>query len=205
MLHIMGLLSYAVTPHEALSEISPTYRAAVILLPGILPDAQAFTEKLRSYVKSIPLYAISDNQDKYGIFNAVFDKKTSAPILAGQIANLQRRAGIEVIGDYRIAGIDAVPSGGSVKYFDRPLPFTKTESMILRYLICTYPLPQTPKNILKHAFRPSRIPEESSIRTHISVMNKKFKSIANRNLIIHYQDKGYILLTPEIMSKNDFM
>ena len=205
MLHIMGILAHASTPADSLSEISICYRAIIIIAPDTLPDKKDFAAKLRSYASMIPIFAISDSADCDGIFDMSFEKNTGAAVVASEIAGYQRKNGLPVIADYRLSGIDAVPSGSSISYFDRKLPFTKTETMILRYLIRSYPIPQNPKSILTHAFRPSRTPEESNIRTHISIMNKKFRNIVGRNLIVRHPDMGYIILTPEIASKSFFM
>ena len=42
------------------------------------------------------------------------------------------------------------------------------------------------------------MPEESGIRTHISIMNKKFREITGRNLTVLTPGEGYRVLTPEI-------
>ena len=84
-------------------------------------------------------------------------------------------------------------------YFGKPLPLTKTEAMILKTLIVTYPRPTSAKEVLKYAFKQNKTPEASNIRTHISVINKKFRAVAERNLIALTVGEGYVILTPELM------
>ena len=86
---------------------------------------------------------------------------------------------------------------GGVNYFDTRINFTKTEAMILRYLIRSYPLPKNAESILKYSFRPSRTPEPASIRTHISIMNKKLEAATGRRMIILEPGRGYLITTPE--------
>ena len=71
--------------------------------------------------------------------------------------------------------------------------------MILRYLTASYPALQSAKSIIKYAFKQSKKPELSSVRTHISVMNKKFKDITGRNLFIGIPKQGYTVSTPEMI------
>ena len=102
-------------------------------------------------------------------------------------------------GNYELAGFNASINLAHPKYLYKALPFTKSETMILRVLIRTYPLPTAAKTILKYAFRQSRTPDIANVRTHISVMNKKFREIANRNVITFSMQEGYKILTPEIL------
>ena len=60
MFHYMGLISKAVTPNEALCEISIQYRAVILMEPTTLADPIDYVKRLRSYAK-IPIFAISDN------------------------------------------------------------------------------------------------------------------------------------------------
>ena len=102
---------------------------------------------------------------------------------------------------YRLAGIDASCSNERVDVFDKAIAFTKTETMILRYLIAYYPTPQSAKRIVKYAYKPTKKPEISSIRTHISVMNKKFREKFGHSLISASEGGGYTVLTPEYIEK----
>ena len=74
---------------------------------------------------------------------------------------------------------------------------TRTEAMILRYLIARYPQPVSCKEIVKYAFRQSRAPEPSSVRTHVSLMNKKAESTIGKKIITFVPRRGYIVITPE--------
>ena len=201
--YYMGILSRAATPNEAFAEISSAYKAVIISAPDTFPDIRDFKEKLSSYL-SVPMYSISENpNDKSykGLFRACFNENIYSSALAVNIANDLKLQNLSPIGTYRLSGIDASCDSTHATALGHTLPFTKTELMILRYLISSYSLPQTPKNILKYAFKPGKQPDISGIRTHISVMNKKFRQILNRNLIISIPDQGYVIATPEILSR----
>ncbi|MBQ9487791.1 MAG: hypothetical protein IJU91_08360, partial [Selenomonadaceae bacterium] len=73
--------------------------------------------------------------------------------------------------------------------------------MILRTLILYYPLCVSAKAIIKYAYRPSRAPQLCNIRTHISVMNRKFRMLTGRNLIGPIAGNGYTILTPELLAE----
>jgi DNA-binding response OmpR family regulator len=68
-------------------------------------------------------------------------------------------------------------------------------------MIRSYPIPQSPENIIKYAFPPARHPDPSCIKTHISVINKKFREREGRNLIIMLPSEGYVVNTAEIIEK----
>lgn len=198
--HYMSILSYAASPHEALSEISEMYRATLIINPESFPDINDFVVRLKSYKSDIPVFAISEKEapPHYpDIFDGIFTKNVFTPALAGKIIEYANRNNYAKIGDYYLAGFDASSTTVGVNYFDTRVSFTKTEAMILRYLIRSYPMPQSAESILKYCFRPSRSPEAASIRTHISLMNKKLEEATGRKMIILEPGQGYLISTPE--------
>lgn len=201
--YYMGILSRAVSPSEALNEISSIYKAALISEPESFADIKDFTAKLTSYCSDILLFSISENPNDISfrdIFVKNYHMNTYSSLLAKDIANELTARGLSPIGSYKLAGIDASCGLPVVRSFDIPIPFTKTEVMILRYLISSYPIPQTPKSILKYAFKQNRRPDITGIRTHISMMNKKFREIRDRNVIVSIPERGYVVSTPEVLA-----
>lgn len=198
--HYMSILSYGATKHEAFSEISGIYRALLIVDPDSFPDINDYVNRIKSYNSKIPIFALSDSEEKTfypDIFDKVFTRHSMTPLLASKIISYANQNNRAKIGDYRLAGIDASSNRVGVGYFDKNVGLTKTEAMILRYLIRSYPIPQNAEKIIKYAFKSSRAPEPASIRTHISVMNKKFETTFDKRLIVHAPEKGYLILTPE--------
>ncbi len=201
--YYMGIISYAVTPKEALSEISSVYRAAILLEPERLADTTDFITKLRSYDSNLPIFAISDNiqHNITNKFADTFPSSICSSTLIEKIVLYQKQNDLRLTAHYRLAGIDASCDERRVTVFDKPISFTKTEIMILRYLLSTYPIPADSKSILKYAFKPTRKPELTSIRTHISMMNKKFRETRGKNLFLNISEQGYVVSTPEILKE----
>lgn len=199
--YYMGVVSYAATPREAFSEISGLYRSVLLIDPEELPDEEGFTEKLRSYSSSLPIFAISDS-NKYNteLYDGCFRNSAYSSTLVEEIVRYQNEHRLPLTAHYRLAGIDASCNIERVTVFDKSTLFTKTETMILRYLIASYPTPQNAKSIIKYAYKPTKKPEIASIRTHISVMNRKFREIAGKNLFANIDKEGYVISTPEILS-----
>ena len=198
--HFMSILSYGTTPHEALSEISGIYRAVLIINPDTFPDIVDYINRIKSYNSALPVFCIVDKEPKpyySDVFDGCFSKSSFTPSLAEKIINYANENNCSRIGEYYLSGFDASSHTVGVYYFYTKIPLTKTEAMILRYLIRSYPLPQKADNILKYAFRPSRAPEASSIRTHISLMNKKFEQTIGRKMLSLEPGQGYIILTPK--------
>jgi DNA-binding response OmpR family regulator len=198
----MGVLSYAAIPSEAFSEISNLYTAVLVLCPEKLPDAKNFVERLRSYNSRIPIFAITDaSPELYAeeIFDGSYPDSIYSSTLVEEIVKYQMKKNLPLTAHYRLAGIDASCDKDRVTVFDKGIGFTKTETMILRYLISSYPIPQSAGEIIKYSFKPSKKPEITSIRTHVSVMNRKFREIRGKNLFLNIQGKGYVVSTPEIL------
>lgn len=200
--HYMSILSYAATPHEALSEVSNLYRAALIINPEAFPDIIDYVNRIRAYKSDLPVFALLNGEAPAvydDVFDACFSKPSLTPALAEKIIAYANKYNRARIGDYYLAGFDASSSTVGVYYFYTKVNLTKTEAMILRYLIRAYPLPQKADDILKYSFKPTRTPEPSSIRTHLSIMNKKFEQSIGRRMIGFEAGRGYIILTPEYL------
>lgn len=206
--YYMGILSYGATPTEGLSEISALYRAVLIISPEDFPDVSDYVKRLKAYKADIPIFAVCGKENSYifaDIFDEVFAKPTFSASLAERIISHANKRKFARIGDYRLAGLDASADFPVPLYFDSKVRLTKTETMILRYLIRSYPLPVNSTNILKYAFRPSRAPESASVRTHISIINKKFEDQAQRRMITLIPHEGYMILTPELVAKGKLL
>ena len=198
--YYMSILAYAATPHEALSEISGIYRAALIINPSEFPDIRDFVIRLKSYNTDIPVFALTngENEPCYpDVFEQTFNKPTFTPSLAEKIIKFANETNRAKIGDYRLAGFDASSNVLGVNYFYNKVELTKTEAMILRYLIRSYPIPKRGEDIIKYAFKSSRAPEAAGIRTHISLMNKKFEQYLGKRMLAFVPHRGYVILTPE--------
>lgn len=202
--HYMGILSYAATPSEATLEMSTLYRAVLVLDPATLPDPAEFVQNIRKYAEHIPVFSMSEDgpKDEYAhLFDMSFKIAISSASFATKASEYCIERKRPFPGDYRLAGFNAIPGRPCIKYFDEDFPLSKTETMIFRYLIRSYPIPQTPANIIKYAFPPSRHPDSSCIKTHVSVINKKFMEREGRKLLIMIPGKGYIVNTAEVIEK----
>lgn len=198
--HYMSILTYAASPHEALSEVSGIYRAALIINPEGLADVSDYVKRIKAYKSDLPVFALTEGEASpyyADVFDATFTMPTFTPALAERIIQYANENNKAKIGDYYLAGFDASSANLGVKYFDDNIDFTRTEAMILRFLIVKYPVPVNCEDIVKYAFRESRAPSPSSIRTHISLMNKKMNRSIGKAMITFVPRKGYIILTPE--------
>ena len=193
-LSYIGLLSYAVRPSELTKEISPRYHAAIIFDPYELPDTDELLKTLRAFDPKLPIYAITDG--KATGFTDIFTKDTPCAKIAAKLT--KERSGYGIVGEYCLAGLDLSPTNRLPCYFFTPFTLTPTEAMIVRLLICAYPSRVKIRDILRYVFRPTRQPEPSSVRTHISSINKKFRERFSRPLIVSVPNEGYTVLTPEI-------
>ena len=199
--YYMSILAHGANPHEGLSEISNLYRAVLILNPDAFPDIIDYVNRLKSYQSNIPIFALTDKPQPLvysDIFEKCFMMPNFTPALAQKIISYANENNRARIGDYRLAGFDASNDVLGVSYFYDKVSFTKTEAMILRYLIRSYPNPSSPEDIIKYAFKASKSPEPSSIKTHISVMNNKLEAVTGKRMLGRITQSGYVILTPEL-------
>jgi DNA-binding response OmpR family regulator len=199
----MGIISYAVTPAQAFNEIDNRYTA--ILLTGM--ENASFDEEFVISLKSLSLgatvIAICNNaaeylakNPKFSAIDKYFDDSISSAALVDEIEALQRERLIPRLSAYTLSGIDLSARNPKALYLCDDIGLSKTETMILRFLICRHPLPVDTSDVLKYAFKPGKSPEASNVRTHICAINKKFKAITGKHLIEHERGAGYTINPP---------
>lgn len=198
MFYYMGVLAKGTDADGAFSEISPLYKAVIIMNPSFMRDKCEYVNELRGY-SGAPFFAVTDHPDARDrlLFDGVIGSTAYALDILNYITESMRDRKGGIPGSYVLGEINASISIGSPTLCGVPLRFTKTEAMILRTLIVAYPTPTVSRDILKYAFRQTRMPELSNIRTHISVMNKKARECAERNLIELLTGEGYKIAVPE--------
>jgi len=194
MLFYMGFLSHAITPKELASEYDARYRAILLTNPTSLYDTEDFVRKIRSISSTIPIFAISSGKcERSELFNRVYERGGYAARLAEDMVCYCDEMGLEIPGHYTAVGLDVSADLSVPTYFSQPMPFTKTEAMILRYLVRSYPTPVKAEEIRKYAYRPTKLPEVSNIRTHVSLINKKFRELTGKSLIRSQEGEGYLI------------
>ena len=193
-LRYFGLIAYQATPQKALSEITSATSAILIATPDALADAADYLGKIRSYNKSVPVFALAN--DNTEIFDFVIPLQASGCEILEKMQEYMKNANRTPLGVYKLAGLD-VSIGQKIQcYSFLDIKFTKTELFILRYLIRSFPIRRTPRDILKYAY-PKRSPSmEAVIRTHISKINRKFFLLTGRYLINSETGSGYMIDTP---------
>lgn len=191
----MGYLAYGATPVSAIKEISPLYRAVVLLEGGEIINHGVFLSSFGAIPLKIPIFSIGETCDDRIALS--LPENVSVGSLIKKITRHLAQKSLPIIGDYACAGFDAEVNLCDVFYFDRPLNLTKTEKLVFRYLSRTYPIPQSAESMIRHCFKASRRPEPSTVRAHISSINKKFKSLMGRAVIEHYENRGYLIITPQ--------
>lgn len=202
----MGIVAKHASAESAIQEISNRYRAVIFVNPDRIPEPTELIKSARALSLGSSVFALCTDRSPSekmknlsGLFDAVYADDISSSLILKKITDYQKEMGLDEVGCYRLAGLDASYFYDGVYYFGEKLNFTKTETMIIRYLIRSYPNPASAASILKHAFNPYRTPELSNVRTHVSVINKKFRERTSRNLIgTSEAGAGYVILTPEM-------
>ena len=118
--HYMSILSYGTTPHDALSEVSILYRAALIVNPEGFADIKDYVNRLKSYHSELPIFALTDDNpppNYIDIFDGIFTRPTFTPSLAEKIIEYANENNRAKIGSYFLAGFDASSNRVGVHYF----------------------------------------------------------------------------------------
>ena len=191
-----GFLAVGVAAKNALKELGPRYRAIIILEPTKIEYMDTLVDGLNNSVFAIPLFTIGEPSLKIRA-ELKFSPDTSVKDIIKKIAAYLIFYNFLPIGNYRAGGFDASVYTKDTMFLDEQIPLTKTERMILRYIIKSYPVPQPIKEILRVVFPHTKMPQPSNVRAHISNMNEKFCHYIGRQKIKFIKDDGYVLITPE--------
>lgn len=199
--YYMGIPAVASKPKEAFSEISLCYRAVLLCHPSALPCPEDYVARLQALGGGTPIFSLSEDAEDERLshlFAHTFEKDCySSKVLSG-IRAYQAERGLPLLGSYTLAGLCLDCNAKHPTYCDKAMDFTKTEAMILRYLIRTYPDGTDVHHILRYAMRPGNLSEPAGIRTHIWSINKKFAEATGRRLISSLPGEGYRIVTPEV-------
>lgn len=197
----MGIVSYGTTPDGAAYEFSNRHRAILFIHPEDISSSDKLIKMARTYSLDAMIFALrkqdggetSDFSALYSSFDAVFESSLLSSDMLYRIICCQNERGTAPLGTYRLAGLDASASYDTVSYFDASSQLTKTESMILRFLIASYPIKRSAQDVLKYSFRSGKFSEPSSIRAHICSINAKLSAMIGKSPIISDRGLGYYL------------
>lgn len=199
----LGIVSFVATPGEVISEIDVCYRAILIVEPELMIDPEQFVKTIRQYSPPMPIFGLYEAKKftPHPYFDKEFTAATLSASFAVKLSDFTDKNGYNILGCYTLGGINAKPDLKEPLFFDTPIRMTKSEIMLLRLLIRTYPRPVRPKYIIKHLYKPSKAPEETCIRAHVCSLNKRFKGLVSGNLIRAVGREGYVIFTPELKEK----
>lgn len=203
--HYMMILSYPCTPKEAMKEISTKYHAVLIVDPEDIPDVADLITKLRS-MSLAPIFAFSSVPEKCPnarMFDMVYRQAILSSSLVQEMIDYCTENDMMPIGHYSLAGIDCSPNLRMPTYYFDDIALSRSERLILSYLIVAYPIKQNNNDIVKYAFKTRRKPLPDSIRAHISHINKKMRKISGHDAIGNVPYEGYYLITPENAKNED--
>lgn len=193
-LGFMGVLAHGTSPEESFSEISNLYNAVLLTDTGETHTTDELVQKLGTYT-SAPIFSV---QAASPSLNHSFNKRITTYDIVKKIIDEGDTRGKYKVGEYCLGGLNASCCLGGVKFFFQDIPLTFTETMILRFLLHTYPEEQRAASILKYVFKESRRPEPSSVRTHVASINKKSLAAIGARMISSTLSHGYSINTPEL-------
>ena len=188
MFRIYGMPCYGTTIADAMKEPANLYSHLLIPEPYTSTDIEETVKNLRSKFPDSPIFKVGIPQaDESNIFDAIiFPKKGKCGIVLG-IVNLV----LDYLGSkkYSIGNLKVSAEQTCIFYKEKTVNITKTESLILRCLILTFPSGCQKEDILKYCFRRGSYTEVSAIRTHICSINKKFQAAIGEKLILSENKK----------------
>lgn len=199
MFRYMNILSFAVTPAEALSELTPLVGAVLIADPSAMPDAAAFIGHIREKTDA-PVFALEREALPVSVsclLCGTFSYDVMSSTVAKNIVAFAVDHGKKPIGDYRALGVDASSDLAEPTYCGEPLGLTRTETRLLSLLLLAYPAAVRTADLLRYGFSPAKMPTSSDVRTLLCAVNRKFRQKTGGTLITG-ADGGYVLCTPKV-------
>lgn len=199
---ICEILNYAGIPSLVTHRYKPSshadrYRAVLFTSP----EDDFVCNEVKAQISDVPLFAfvpkasVSHYLSKR-LYDGVMAIDGISSLIIRRITDHQREFMLPVSGEYRLAGIDAsVEYKNECYYFDTRIRLTKTECVILRFIIASFPRAVGASEIALHVFKPDKMPDSSNVRTHICSLNKKFAAATGYRPIIS-AEAGYMANTP---------
>ena len=202
LMFYMGFIAHAVTPGEVANEFTPKYHAIIFSDPSAYGDYTAYVKGIRKYIGNTPVFAISQAPlDKPEIFADVFRNNVYSTSVVKGIIDYAKEHGVQPIGEYEVGFISAGAGLDSAYYYSKRISLTKSELKVVRFFLATYPAVMSARSIIKYIFPKLVFPDSTALRNHISSVNKKFRDLIDRNLIVNIPGEGYILNTNSVMSE----
>ncbi len=189
-----GLITKYAKPMDALRHTSTSLSAILLLMPEELSDAEGYMENLRAVSFGTPIFAITKHPFAIpcmDAFTEVIDMNIGSNDMLNIIQTRQKKAMCRLSGEYRLFDIDASISKKNVTYREQEVSLTRKEKAILRYLICSYPEGCQADKIAFDVYKQESVPEPSCIRAHICGINRKFRTLLGRPLILSSRGEGY--------------
>lgn len=194
----MGYVTECVSPERAATVLSFRHHGVLVLGRRACADSAEFVAELRAVRGPVPIFSVRDDlsADAYRYFDGVYPNSVYSAGIVSDLIRLANKRGQAPIGEYRTGALRAEVGRREVTLGGVPLGLTKTESGILRYLICMDPTAVRARDVLSHAFKSARMPTEAGVRTHISAINRKAQAVCGRPLIA--SEGGYRLALGEM-------
>ena len=193
MFYHMGVLSSVCDVGEMPYENLSFFGAVIFLAPDTLSGTNEAIATIRKHNKEALCVAVGGWVDVDLDFDILIEGGTYASRIYEIICAEAEKKNISSPGRYRLGEFYADADSACSGYKKALLPFSKTENMILRALIRAYPTPLSSKELLSYAFKSSRLPEISNVRTHVCIMNKKFRSVTKHPLVELITSRGYVI------------
>ncbi len=201
MFSYMGILSYVTSAENALYEPLSLF-SAILFSDADKIQESSLILRIRNAFLGIPVFAISSHFQNESLFDLTFKKGIYASAIYSQILTYSQKRKIRAPGVYKTEEIDASAMLSHPIYMGEQIKLTRTENFILKALILSSPKPIFAKELLKYVFKPTKTPDISNIRTHISIINKKFREKTGQNLISH-SNLGYCFCSEQADKKKE--
>ena len=202
LMFYMGFIAHAVTPGEVANEFTPKYHAIIFSDPIGYGDYVSYVKGIKKYVGSTPIFAISDTPlEDPEVFAEVFRNNVYSTTVVNGIISYSKAHGLQPIGEYEVGFINARAGLECAYYYSTKVLLTKSELKVVRFFLATYPAVMNARAIIRYIFPKLVFPDSTALRNHISSVNKKFRDIIGRNLIVNIPGEGYILNTNSVMKE----
>ena len=196
---IAGFFRYYGIPTERLGakeacEFSKGSYTCAILCGADHSDRDGFIAKVHTALGECPTFIIADRFSSAELSDGTYGRFVLADgSLPFRINDSLQKSGRRSLFYYEREGV-CLDCGGTLSVKGKAsIRLTKTEAMLMRLLIDTYPTPICAERAVGCVYPDEKRPEPSVIRTHVCAVNKRVEGLVGLPLIRSVPHEGYIL------------
>jgi DNA-binding response OmpR family regulator len=173
-----------------------------VMLPGL--DGFSLVRKLREVKVTTPVLLLTAKDDPEDIVQGLdagaddyLTKPFSFKVLMARLRALARRKTVDPAHDLKVADLVLDPASREVRRAGAPIPLTRTEFMLLEFLMRNSGRVMTRERLFEAVWGADRDVDQNTLEQYISMLRAKIDTPGTRKLIHTSRGVGYVMRDEE--------